>query len=167
MGEVYPSLSDGKVRQVLVKYKNPRERGYRVSERHANKLVLIVPVGEQSINEDTNQLVPSAQNGSEQVPFAQDKIGGEDVSGQQGRDQPGDEVEELTDQAEAIRPDANPDPDDAAVGAAGDTESEQSLAADGDHNLTGVNPPSGVAPRHLRHKELSTNPDWVGRLRAA
>ena len=44
VGEVYPSLSDGRVRRVLVKYKNPREKGYRVSERHANKLVLVVPV---------------------------------------------------------------------------------------------------------------------------
>ena len=45
--EVYPSLSDGKVRRVLVKYKNPGEKGYRVYERHANKLVLIVLVSEQ------------------------------------------------------------------------------------------------------------------------
>ena len=28
VGEVYPSLSDGRVRRVLVKYKNPGEKGY-------------------------------------------------------------------------------------------------------------------------------------------
>ena len=95
------------------------------------------------------------------------KWGGEDVSGQQVRDQPGDEEEELTDQAESTCPDTDLDPDDATVCAASDNESEQSLAADGDHNLTGVNPPGGVAPRPLRHEEPSTNPDWVGRLRAA
>ena len=83
VGEVYPSLSDGKVRQVLVKYKNLGEKSYRVSERHANKLVLIVPVDEQSINEDANNLeqVPSAQineneNNFEQVPSSQDYQGG-------------------------------------------------------------------------------------------
>ena len=78
MGEVYPSLSDGKVRQVLVKYKNPGERGYQVSERHANKLVLVVLGEEQSISEELNTLeqVPSAQNNSEPVPFAQDQMGG-------------------------------------------------------------------------------------------
>ena len=83
VGEVYPSLSDGKVRRVLVKYKNPRERGYRVSERHANKLVLVVPADEQSISEDMDTLeqVPSARNNTELVPFAQDQMGGEDVSG--------------------------------------------------------------------------------------
>ena len=98
VGEVYPSLSDGKVRRVLVKYKNPKEKGYRVSERHANKLVLVVPTDKQSINEGMNTLqqVPSAQNNSEQVPFAQVNGGGEDVSGQQVPDQPGDEEEELT-----------------------------------------------------------------------
>ena len=67
VGEVYPSLSDGKVRRVLVKYKNPGEKGYWVSEWHANKLVIIVPVDEQSINEDmnTSKQVPFAQNNSE------------------------------------------------------------------------------------------------------
>ena len=167
VGEVYPSLSDGKVRRVLVKDKNPGEKGYRVSERHANKLVLVVPTDEQSINENTETLeqVPSAQNNSEPVPFALDQMGGEDVSGQQVRDQPEDEEEELTDHAEPTHPDQ--DPDDAAVGTAGGTESEQSSLADGDHSLTGVNPPGGVAPRPLRHEEPSTNPDWVGRLRAA
>ena len=173
MGEVYPSLSDGKVRRVLVKYKNPGEKGYRVSERHANKLVLIVPVDEQSIIEDmnTSEQVPFAQNNSKEVPSAQDKGEGEDVSGEQVRDQPGDEEGELTDQAEPSRPDPDPDPEpdpeDTTVGAASDTESEQSQAADSDHSLMGVNPPGGVAPHPLRHEELSTNPDWVGRLRAA
>ena len=71
----------------------------------------------------------------------------------------------LTDQADPPRND--PDPDDAAVGAASDTESEQSSETDGDHVLTGVNPPGGVAPQPLRHEEPSTNPDWVGLLRAA
>ena len=97
VGEVYPSLSDGKVSRVLVKYKNPGEKGYRVSERHACKLVLVIPVDEQSIIEDANnsEQVPSAQNDSEQVPFAQDQMGGrEDVSGQQVRDQPGGKKEE-------------------------------------------------------------------------
>ena len=98
------------------------------------------------------------------MPFAQDNGGGEDVSGQQVRDQPGDEEEEeLTGQVEPTCPDR----DDVTVGAASDTESEQSSAPDGDHSLTGVNPPGGVAPRPLRHEEPSTNPDWVGRLRAA
>ena len=91
-------------------------------------------------------------------------MGGEDVSGQEGRDQPGDE-DELTSQEKPAHPE--PDPDDAAVGAASDAESEQGSLADGDHNLTGVNPPGGVAPRPLRHEEPSTNPDWVSRLRAA
>ena len=68
VGEVYPSLSDGRVRRVLVKYKNPGEKGYRVSERHANKLVLVVPVDEQSINENANAV--------EQVPSAQNQMGG-------------------------------------------------------------------------------------------
>ena len=156
IGETYPSLSDGKVRRVLVKYKNPGEKGYRVSERHANKLVLVVPVNEQSINETANA--------KDQVPSAQDKTGGEDVSGQETRDQP-EEEDELTGPDDPDHPE--PDPDDAAVGAASDTESEQSATADGDHNLTGVNPPGGVAPRPLRHEEPSTNPGWVGRLRAA
>ena len=136
VGEVYPSLSDGKVSRVLVKYKNPGEKGYRVSERHACKLVLVIPVDEQSIIEDTNnseqvpsaqndsEQVPFAQNSSEQVPFAQDQMGGEDVSGQQVQDQPEDKEEELTDQTELTRPDPDPDLDDATVGAAGDTESE-------------------------------------------
>ena len=142
VGEVYPSLSDGKVRRVLVKYKNLGEKGYRALERHANKLVLVVPTDKQTINEDVNTLeqVPFAQNNSEQVPLAQDQLGGKDVSCQQVRDQPGDEEEELTDQAEPTCPDTDPDPDDAAVGAASDIESEQSPVADGDHNLTGVNP---------------------------
>ena len=139
MGEVYPSLSDGKVRRVLVKFKNPGEKGYRVSERHANKLVLMVPVDEQTINEDmnTSEQVPFAQNNSEQVPFAQKNGGGQDVSGQQVQDQPGDVVEELTNQEELTCPDPDPDPDDTPVVAASDTETEQSSAADGDHNLTG------------------------------
>ena len=136
VGEVYPSLSDGKVSRVLVKYKNPGEKGYRVSERHACKLVLVIPVDEQSIIEDANnseqvpsaqndsEQVPFAQNSSEQVPFAQDQMGGEDVSGQQVQDQPEDKEEELTDQTELTRPDPDPDLDDATVGAAGDTESE-------------------------------------------
>ena len=98
------------------------------------------------------------------MPPAQDEMGGEVVSGQEGRDQPVDE-NELTGQEEPAHPE--PDPDDAAVGAASDAESEQSSLADGDHNLTGVNPPGGVAPRPLRHEEPSTNPGWVGRLRAA
>ena len=68
VGEVYPSLSDGRVRRVLVKYKNPGEKGYWVSERHANKLVLVVLVNEQSINENANT--------PEQVPPAQDQMGG-------------------------------------------------------------------------------------------
>ena len=74
VGEVYPSLSDGKVRLVLVKYKNPGEKGYRVSERHANKLVLVVPVSEQSINEDANvfEQVPPVRNNSELVPYSRD-----------------------------------------------------------------------------------------------
>ena len=80
VGEVYPSLSDGKVRRVLVKYKNPGEKSYRVSERHANKLVLIVPADDQSISDheemDALRQVPSAQNNSELVPFAQDQMGG-------------------------------------------------------------------------------------------
>ena len=88
VGEVYPSLSDGKVSRVLVKYKKPGEKGYRVSERHACKLVLVIPVDEQSIIEDANnseqvpsaqndsEQVPFAQNSSEQVPFAQDQMGG-------------------------------------------------------------------------------------------
>ena len=62
------------------------------------------------------------------------------------REQPGEEEEVLTSQAEPPRPE--PDPDDTRVGAASDTESEQSSAASGDHNLTGVNPPGGVALRH-------------------
>ena len=66
--------------------------------------------------------------------------GGEDVSGQEVRDQPGDE-DELTGQEEPAHPE--PDPDDAST--ASDAESEQSSLADGDHNLTGVNPPGGVA----------------------
>ena len=68
VGEVYPSLSDGRVRRVLVKYKNPGEKVCRVLERHANKLVLEVPVDEQSINDNANAI--------EQVPFAQDQMGG-------------------------------------------------------------------------------------------
>ena len=88
VGEVYPSLSDSKVSRVLVKYKNPGEKGYRVSERHACKLVLVIPVDKQSIIEDANnseqvpsaqndsEQVPFAQNSSEQVPFAQDQMGG-------------------------------------------------------------------------------------------
>ena len=98
VSEVYLSLSDGKVRGVLVKYKNPGERGYRVTERHANKLVLVVPTDEQSIieNAETLKQVPSAQNNSEPVPFAQNQKGGEDVSGQQVRGQPENKEEELT-----------------------------------------------------------------------
>ena len=65
------------------------------------------------------------------------------------RDQPGDDEEELTSQVEPTRPE--PDPDDAAVGAASDAKSEQNSLADGDHSLTGVNPPGRVAPRPLRH----------------
>ena len=63
-------VGDSKVRRVLVKYK----KGYRVSERHANKLVLIVPVDELSIREGANTLeqVPPAQDNSEQVPPVQD-----------------------------------------------------------------------------------------------
>ena len=93
----------------------------------SNKLVLVVPVDEQSIIEDmnTSEQVPFAQNNFEQVPFAQDNGEGEDVLGKQVRDQPGDEEEELTNQAELTRPDPDPDPNeyDAAVGAASDTES--------------------------------------------
>ena len=60
----------------------------------------------------------------------------------------------LTDQADPPRND--PNPDDAALGAASDTESEQSSETDGDHVLTRVNPPGGVAPQPLRHEEPST-----------
>ena len=81
-------------------------------------------MNEQSINENANTLeqVPPAQDNFEQVPSAQDQMGGKDVSGQQVRDQSGDEEEELTGQVEPTRPE--PDPDDAAVGAASDAESE-------------------------------------------
>ena len=91
----------------------------------SDKLVLVVPVDEQSIIEDmnTSEQVPFAQNNFEQVPFAQDNGEGEDVLGKQVWDQPGDEEEELTNQAELTRPDPDPDPNDAAVGAASDTES--------------------------------------------
>ena len=115
-----------KKKKKINKYKNPGEKGYRVSERHANKLVLVVPVDEQSINENANA--------KEQVPSAQDQMGGEDVSGQEVRDQSGNE-DELTSQEKPAHPEA--DPDDAAVGAASDTKSEQDSLADSDHYMRG------------------------------
>ena len=115
----------------------------------------MVLVNEQSILENANA--------KEQVPSAPDQMRGEDVSGQEARDRPGDE-DGLTSQERPAHP--KPNPDNAAVGAASDAESEQSLLADGDYNLTEVNPPGGVAPCPLRLEEPSTNPDWVSWLRA-
>ena len=43
-----------------MKYKNPGEQGFRYSERHANKLVLIIPREEQSI---TYELIENKNSG--------------------------------------------------------------------------------------------------------
>ena len=54
--------------------------------------------------------------------------GGEDVTGLEVRDQPED-VEELTGQEEPARPEPEPEPDDAAVGAASDAEIRAKFAS--------------------------------------
>ena len=48
----YSSLSDNKVRKVLVKYKNQVEGGFRFSERPSNKIVLVVPYEDQHYNSE-------------------------------------------------------------------------------------------------------------------
>ena len=57
----YPSLSDNKVRKVLVKYKNQGEGGFRFSERPSNKIVLVVPYENQQYDAEQFKGVQSSQ----------------------------------------------------------------------------------------------------------
>ena len=57
----YPSLSDNKVRKVLVKYKNQGEGGFRFSERPSNKIVLVVPYEDQQYDSEQFKGVQSSQ----------------------------------------------------------------------------------------------------------
>ena len=168
--DVFPSLSDNKVRRVLVKYKNPGEQGFRYSERHANKLVLVIPREEQSI---TYELIENKNSGKLEFGLLSEtpKEGEKYFSDLR----PEDESQMRRPQMEESRITGGPDADESATdeperdpeatpGAASTPEPDPKLS--GDASVTGDTPHSGGASPALRHEEPITRPSWASRLRA-
>ena len=163
---VYPSLSDNKVRRVLVKYKNPGEQGFRYSERHANKLVLIIPREEQSI---TYELIENKNSGELEFGLSSEspKEGEEYFSDPRPEDETSNTETPMGGEPDAGVPDADePATDesdrepDAAPGAASTSEHDKKLPDDA--ALTGDTPHSGGASP----EEPIARPSWAGRLRS-
>ena len=169
--DVFPSLSDNKVRRVLVKYKNPGEQGFRYSERHANKLVLIIPREEQSI---TYELIENRNSGKLEFCLLSEppKEGEEYFSDSRPEDETSDTEAPMGGELDGGEPSADEpaaeesaQEPEAAPGAASTSEPVPKLS--GDASVTGDTSHSGGASPALRHKEPITRPSWAGRLRAA
>ena len=168
--DVYPSLSDNKVRRVLVKYKNPGEQGFRYSERHANKLVLIIPREEQSI---TYELIENKNSGKLEFGLLSElpKEGENRFSDPRPEDEKSTPETPMGGEPDDSDPDADESATDesvrdpeAALGAASTSEHDKKLSDDAD--MAGDTPHSGGASPGLRHEEPITRPSWAGRLRS-
>ena len=151
-----------------MKYKNPREQGFRYSERHANKLVLIIPREEQSI---TYELIENKNSGklefglSSEFPKEGEKCFSDLRPENERSETPvGGEPEEGDPDADESATEEPERDSEAAPGAASMPELDPKLS--GDASVTGDTPHSGGASPALRHEEPISRPSWAGRLRA-
>ena len=187
----YPSLSDNKVRKVLVKYKNQGEGGFRFSERPSNKIVLVVPYEDQQYDSEQFKGVQSSQESEPEAaeageplmeaaeagePLMEAAVAGEPLmEAAKVGTRPQRKVKEIPrDSSYSSENAATDEEDESATG----TEAGQDAAPVEAERITPppepgptghaaeVNPSDGVASEDLSRQVPSTRQDWASRLRS-